>query len=152
MRILLVEDHPLVVDGLRTCIGADHQIAHVIGNGDEVLPWLQWNEVDLVTLDLALPNRSGFELLPDIGALSRPPKVLVVSMHDHTHMREAVQRSGAHGFISKDATVELSRQAIAEIAAGGTWFPDRSEEDRSRGRSSRWSPNLKLTKRQSDVR
>jgi len=151
VRILLVEDHPMVVEGLRTCLGADHEIVHVIGNGDEVLPWLRRHSVDLITLDLTLPNRFGHELLPDILALTPAPRVLIVTMHDDSGIRKLMQDLGAHGFIAQDASVELFRQALAEMAAGRTWFPDRTKEDEARGRKSRWTPEPRLTRREADV-
>lgn len=132
-------------------MGADYVIVNVIANGDEVLPWLRLNEVDLVLLDLSLPKRSGVELLPDIQTLSHPPRVLIVTMHDDATIRRWLQELGAHGFIAKNAPVELFQRAVEEVAAGRTWFPDATEEDRSRRHSSRWTPSLRLTRRQSHV-
>jgi DNA-binding NarL/FixJ family response regulator len=151
VRILLVEDHPLMVAGLRTCIGADHDIVHAIADGNEVLPWLRLNQVDLVTLDLSLPNRSGHELIDGIAVLSNPPRVLVVTMHDAASIAKWMRDLGAHGFIAKDAPMELFRRVLAEVAAGGTWFPEPAEEDPAGRRSSRWTPSLRLTRREYDV-
>jgi len=151
MRILIVDDHPLVVAGLRSCIGADHEIVHVIGDGDEVLPWLRQNSVDLVTLDLTLPNRFGHELLPEIQALTPAPRVLIVTMHDDPGIRKLTQDLGAHGFIAKDASDKLFRQALAEVAAGRTWFPDRREEPEARQRKCCLTREPRLTRRDADV-
>ena len=151
VRILLVEDHPLMVEGIRTSIGADHDIVQIIANGDEVLPWLRRNDVDLVTLDLSLPNLCGAEVLPDILALPHPPRVLVVTMHDAPSIGNWMRALGAHGFISKDAPLGTFRSALAEVGAGRTWFPAPEEEHGSRPRSSRWTPELRLTRRQYDV-
>jgi two-component system nitrate/nitrite response regulator NarL len=151
VRILIVEDHPLTVAGLRTSLGAEHDIMHVIADGDEVIPWLRLNQVDLVTLDLSLPNRCGTFVLFDIQGLPHPPRVVIVTMHDDASMQKSMQGYGAHGFIAKCAPVAVFQHALAEIAAGRTWFPDRSEEDRSRRHSSRWTAGLRITRRQSDV-
>jgi len=146
-----VEDHPLMVEGLRTCIGADHHVVHAIADGNQVLPWLRLNQVDLVLLDLSLPNRSGHELLPEIQALAHPPRVVIVTMHDAASIANWMRDLGAHGFIAKDAPIELFRRVLAEVAAGGTWFPDPTEEDHAGRRSSRWTPSLRLSRRQYDV-
>jgi DNA-binding NarL/FixJ family response regulator len=151
MRILLVEDHPLMVAGLRSAISADHDIVHVIGDGNEVLPWLERNSVDLITLDLTLPNRFGHELLPEIQALSPAPRVLIVTMHDDADIQNGMQAKGAHGFIAKDASDKLFRLALAEVAAGRTWFPDRREEYESQQRKSWSTREPRLTRRDADV-
>jgi DNA-binding NarL/FixJ family response regulator len=140
-----------MVAGLRTCIGADHDIVHAIADGNEVLPWLRLNQVDLVLLDLSLPNRSGHELLPEIQALTHAPRVVIVTMHDAASVANWMRDLGAHGFIAKDAPMELFRRVLDEVAAGGTWFPEPAEEDRTGRRSSRWTPSLRLTRREYDV-
>lgn len=140
-----------MVAGLRTCIGADHDIVHAIGDGNEVLPWLRLHQVDLVTLDLSLPNRSGHELIDGIAALPNPPRVLVVTMHDAASIANWMRDLGAHGFIAKDAPTELFRRVLAEVGAGGTWFPEPVEEDPTGRRSSRWTPSLRLTRMHYDV-
>jgi len=146
-----VEDHPLMVAGLRTCIGADHDVVHDIADGNEVLPWLRLNQVDLVLLDISLPNRSGHELLPEIQALAYPPRVVIITMHDAASIGNWMRDLGAHGFIAKAAPTELFRRVLAEVAAGGTWFPEPAEEDQTGRRSSRWRPSLRLTRREYDV-
>lgn len=151
MRILVVDDHPVVLMGLRCCIGADDEIVQVIGDGNDVLPWLRQNSVDLVTLDLSLPNRWGNELLPEILALSPAPRVLIITMHDDPLVQDWLQRLGAHGFLVKSAPDQLYRQAVGEVGAGRTWFPDRREEWEAQQRKYWSTRKPRLTPREADV-
>ncbi len=151
MRILIVEDHPMSAVGLCKAIGSEHGVAAILTSGDEVMPWLALNDVDLVLLDLSLPKRSGGDLLLAIRALPNPPRVLIVTMHDDPALRDELKRRGADGFIGKGVSMALLAQIIAEVAAGRTWFPDREAERNPKRRWSRWSPGMRITGRQYDV-
>ena len=151
MRILLVEDHPLTAAGLRTCVGAEHEVVHVIANGDEVVPWLRSNAVDVVLLDLSLPKRSGAELLHEIRQLAPAHRVIVLTMNDDIRIQNWMMAIGAKGFVSKNADVDVLRRAVGEVAAGREWFPDAEVIPPGRRHASRWTPELRVTQRQFQV-
>ena len=98
-RILLVDDHPLVREGLAESINreSDLMVCAEADDRHEAIEAIQKTKPDLVIADLALKTSSGMELIKDIH--SRWPKlpVLVVSMHDEALYAERALRAGARG-------------------------------------------------------
>jgi len=102
-RILLVDDHPVVRDGLAESINhePDLTVCAAAEDRQEALKAVETTKPDLAVIDLMLKSSSGLELIKDIHA--RWPKllILVVSMHDETLYAERVLRAGARGYITK---------------------------------------------------
>lgn len=111
-KILIVDDHPLVRDGLRRIIDSE------AGNAQEALVAVKKSQPDLVLIDLSLPGRDGIDLTKDL--LARYPKLLVLmlSMHDESVYADRALRAGARGYVMKrePATVHLS--AIRKVLSG----------------------------------
>lgn len=149
MRVLIVEDHPLSAAGICHALGNDHEVCGVLDNGEDVIPWLARHEVDLVILDLSLPRRNGAQVLADIQALARPPRVLVVTMHNDRFLGTMLQERGAAGLVMKDAPVGTLQEAVAEIGAGRTWFRGRHEVPMPETGPS--ATAIRLTPRQQEV-
>ena len=112
-RIMLVDDHPIVREGLAESINREQDLLVCAQAEDhqEALKLFESAKPDLVVIDLMLKSSSGLELIKDIR--SRWPRVLilVVSMHDETLYAERVLRAGAQGYITK-------QQATRDIALG----------------------------------
>ena len=119
-RIVLVDDHPLVREGLAVLIrGApDLSVAGEVGNAAETLQLLESVIPDLVLLDLALPGVSGIELLKDLRAKYPQIRVLVLSMHEESVYAERVLRAGAQGYIMKHEPGEKIIEAIRCVLRG----------------------------------
>lgn len=100
---MIVDDHPIVREGLRGFL-ALHDALEVVGEAgglDEALQIVSQTQPDLVLLDLQLSQESGLRLIPDLLALDTPPKVLVLtSFLEEDYLREAL-RLGASGFLVK---------------------------------------------------
>ena len=117
-RLLLVDDHPLILAGLRTDLGTDYEIVGLLCTGAEVLGECRRLEPDAVLLDLSLPDRSGFEVVRDLRTAGLTTRILLVSMHNDRPTAEAALQTGADGYVSKDAPVTELRHALAEVLAG----------------------------------
>ncbi|HWI58982.1 MAG TPA: response regulator transcription factor, partial [Bacillota bacterium] len=109
-RVLLVDDHPIVRDGLAEVINreADLTVCAQAEDRHQALAAIEATRPDLVVVDLTLKNSSGLELIKDIN--TRWPRIfiLVVSMHDETLYAERVLRAGAQGYITKqEATRDI---------------------------------------------
>lgn len=127
-RIMLVDDHPVVREGLAESIERESDLT-VCAQAEERAEALQILEAarpDLVVVDLMLKNSSGLELIKDIHA--RWPRVLllVVSMHDETLYAERVLRAGAQGFITKQEATRDILLALRRVLAGGIYLNDRT--------------------------
>lgn len=127
-RIMLVDDHPVVREGLAESIERESDLT-VCAQAEERAEALQMLEAarpDLVVVDLMLKNSSGLELIKDIHA--RWPRVLllVVSMHDETLYAERVLRAGAQGFITKQEATRDILLALRRVLAGRIYLNDRT--------------------------
>ena len=117
-RLLIVDDHRLLVQGLQQMLGKRYDIVGVAYAGDELLALLRHTPADGLLLDLSLPGRSGLELLPDIHAIQPDLKVLVLTMHVDRILAEAALAAGATGFVPKDAGMEELERALERVLAG----------------------------------
>lgn len=116
-RVLLANDHPLVVEGLRSYLRRYNEI-HVIGqakNGKSTLRTARRLRPDVILLDVNLPDISGFEVLRKLQAELPETKVLMYAAHkDSDTVLESLQQ-GAAGYISKDSSPEKVVRAIEQV-------------------------------------
>lgn len=120
-RILLVDDHPLLRQGLALTIEAELDLAVVAqaGSAEEALGRFDEAAPDLVVTDVSLPGMNGLELMRHL--LTRAPDlpVLVVSRHDEALYAERAVRAGARGYVSKLAAGDQIVTAIRRVLRGG---------------------------------
>jgi DNA-binding NarL/FixJ family response regulator len=127
-RIVLVDDHPVVRDGLAEAINLepDLTVCATAEDRGEALQAVERTKPGLVVVDLMLKSTSGLELIKDIHA--RWPKllILVVSMHDETLYAERVLRAGARGYITKQQATRDILLAIRRVLGGGIYLSDKT--------------------------
>jgi two-component system invasion response regulator UvrY len=124
-RLVLADDHRLLVQGLEQLLGRRYDIVGVVYTGTELLDLLRRTAADGLVLDLSLPGRSGLELLPDIKALQPDLQVLVLTMHVDRILADAALAAGATGFVPKDAGAEELEHALQEVLAGRRFLSSR---------------------------
>lgn len=122
--LLLVDDHPLFLDGVRAAltgeddievVGEAHDVATALALAAELLP-------DVVLMDLNLPDGSGADATREITAISPATRVLVITMSADDAAVVAAMRSGARGYFVKGGGREDLLQAVRTVAAGGAVF------------------------------
>ena len=127
-RIMLVDDHPVVREGLAESINGESDLTVCAEAEDraEALAAMETARPDLVIIDLTLKNSSGLELIKDIHA--RWPRVLllVVSMHDEMLYAERVLRAGAQGYITKQEATRNVLLAIRKVLSGGIYLNEKT--------------------------
>jgi len=123
MKILIVDDHPIVRAGLRRLLTAEPEIEICEAtSGRDALSVFRKLQPKLVILDLNLPDVGGLEVLARLKAANPDASVLVLSMHDdETHVTRAL-RAGAAGYVTKNAPPEELLKAIRLVAGGGTYI------------------------------
>jgi DNA-binding NarL/FixJ family response regulator len=114
-RLILADDHQILLEGLRTMLARRFEVVGVAHGGDELLALLTGTAADCLLLDLGMPGRSGLELLPEIRQRYPDMKVLIVTMHVERILADAAMRAGASGFIPKDSGVDELSEAIREV-------------------------------------
>jgi DNA-binding NarL/FixJ family response regulator len=124
-RLLLVDDHPLVCEGLRTILEPANLVVGTTHSGDNVLAMVEETRPDVVLLDLSLPGRNGISIIRSLRRARPRPKVLVVTMHAERVYADEALAAGADGFVLKLATAHELRLAVREVAAGRQFFSPR---------------------------
>jgi DNA-binding NarL/FixJ family response regulator len=125
--VLLADDEPLVRAGLRALL--EQQGLTVVGeaaDGAEVLPAVRRTGPDVVLMDVRMPGTDGIEATRQLlGALTEPPKVLVVTTFDNDDYVHEALLAGASGFLLKRARKEEIAHAVRTVAAGESLlFPE----------------------------
>jgi DNA-binding NarL/FixJ family response regulator len=121
MNILLVDDHAIVRDGLRRLLGGVvGGVIHEASAGREAVGIALKQKLDLIVLDLNLPELGGLELLERLIQIGAAP-VLVFSMHAEPLYVKRALAAGAHGYVSKNAAPDEVVAAVRRIAAGGRY-------------------------------
>jgi DNA-binding NarL/FixJ family response regulator len=120
-RLVLVDDHGLMLEGLRAALQDTYDIVALVGSGAEGVRAVRKHHPDLVLLDLSLPDQSGLEVIQELHGIAARVKILVVTMHRDRVLADAALQSGAQGFVPKDADVAELRHAVSEVLAGNNY-------------------------------
>jgi two-component system, NarL family, invasion response regulator UvrY len=151
-RLVIADDHRMVVQGLEQMLGTRFEIAAVAYAGDELLEVLKETPADGLLLDLSLPGRSGLDILPEILQLQPELKVLVLTMHADRVLAEASLAAGALGFVPKDAGMEELKLALTEVLAGRRYVSPRVPKSSHRvGLDALHASLSRLTERQQTI-
>jgi len=123
LKILIVDDHPIVRAGLRRLLAEDPGIeVREAADGREAIGAFRVNRPALVILDLNLPGLGGLEVIARLKIVDPAARILVLTMHeDEIHVTRALQ-AGAMGYISKNAPPQQIIEAIRRVADGGTYI------------------------------
>ena len=120
IRIGIVDDHAIVRSGLKQYL-AEHVDLRVTGeaaNGREALELVRGGEVDVLLLDLSMPDQSGVDVLSGIKARFPDLPVLILSGFPEAHYATTMLRQGASGYLNKECDPEEIVQAIRTVARG----------------------------------
>jgi len=126
VRILLVDDHPIMRRGLAELINLEKDLV-VCAEADSIqtaLELIKRHEPHVALVDLSLKNESGLELIKDIKARFPQVLILVLSMHDELFYAERVLRAGAKGYVMKQQATDLVLVAIRRILGGEVYLSD----------------------------
>ncbi|MCF8119405.1 MAG: response regulator transcription factor [Deltaproteobacteria bacterium] len=128
VKILIIDDHPAMCHGLAQLIGneGDLEVCGQAGDREAALSAIRRNPPDFVILDIALkePSQSGLDLIPEINAHAGDIPILIYSMHDELIYAARALRTGARGYLMKQAPVREIIQAIRRILDEGIYVSD----------------------------
>ncbi len=120
IRVLIVDDHAIVRQGLRRILEATQEItvAGEAANGVEALKEIHTGKWDVVLLDISMPEKNGIDTLKQILKDHKDIKVLILSMHTEDQYAVRLMKAGASGYIMKDTAPEQLIDAIHKVMAG----------------------------------
>ncbi len=124
IRVMIVDDHPLVREGIRSIVAAEDgfEIVAEAGSGEEAVETAGRLLPDVVILDLSMPGEGGLRAVARLREVAPAARSLILSVHDHPeYVLEAV-RAGAQGYIRKDTSPTELRQAIRTVHRGEAFF------------------------------
>jgi DNA-binding NarL/FixJ family response regulator len=119
-RILLVDDHPVVRQGIKQVLASAFEPAEVgeASNAEEGMSEIQSTEWDVMVLDLSLPGMSGLDMLKEMRRERPALPVLVLSMHSPDQFARRAMNAGAAGYLTKDSNPTELVKAVGEVIAG----------------------------------
>jgi len=153
MRVLIVDDHPIVASGCRALLAGDPEIvileASDAESGERAFVS---GQPDVCVLDINLPSVSGFELARRILARDASARIIMFSMNDDPIFAARAIEAGARGYVSKSGDPRDLAEAIREVGKGGTYLPPALARSIAfAGPSFAQSPLAKLTSREIEI-
>ena len=153
MRVLIVDDHPIVASGCRALLAGDPEIvileASDAESGERAFVS---GQPDVCVLDINLPSVSGFELARRILARVASARIIMFSMNDDPIFAARAIEAGAKGYVSKSGDPRDLAAAIREVGKGGTYLPPALARSIAfAGPSFAQSPLAKLTSREIEI-
>jgi DNA-binding NarL/FixJ family response regulator len=124
-RILIADDHEIVVEGIRTLLNRARREWEVCGearNGREAVEMVRTLKPDIAVLDVTMPVMSGLEAAAEIAKLRSGCKVLIFTMHESERLVVEVRNAGAQGYVLKSQAARDLVRAIGALLEGDTFY------------------------------
>lgn len=125
-RILLVDDHQLIIDGIRGFIDPEENLT-VVGeanNGEEAIKLAGVLEPHLILMDIEMPEISGIQACQEVKRIYPEIKVIILSMHNENQLIKKLIDFGADGYLLKTSQKSEVIQAINTVLSGGKYFSE----------------------------
>jgi DNA-binding NarL/FixJ family response regulator len=152
IRIVVVDDHPVVREGLVASLEDDpeFQVVGAAGSAEEALPLVTASKPDVILLDLELPGVNGLTAIPNLTAANAASKILILTAYDTDERVLGAIRAGAKGYLLKGASLEEIARAIRAVHGGDSYLEPRIATKVFTALDSRKRPSA-LSKREREV-
>jgi DNA-binding NarL/FixJ family response regulator len=123
-KILIVDDHEVVRQGIRTILRSRPQweVCGEAVNGREAIEKANALDPDVIIMDITMPEMSGIEATREIARMRLRSAVLIFTMHESKNLAETVREAGARGFVLKSHAARDLLEALESLLNGGTFF------------------------------
>ncbi len=120
IRVLVVDDHPVVRHGLRSLLAAhpDIQVVGEAESGAEVIPFLAQHETDVILLDIQLKGQSGIEVARRVRTSFPSVKIIILTTYDDESLLREALEAGVHGYLLKSVSHESLPDSIRAVMSG----------------------------------
>lgn len=126
IRLIIADDHPLLVDGVKKVLEEMDgvMVVDTADNGLQLLSALRKSPADMVLLDLQMPKLDGIDSLKILKKDFPKIKIIVFTNYGQPKLLKEIKTLGAEGYLLKNSSSIILKEAVATVAAGGTWFRD----------------------------
>ncbi|HLK30796.1 MAG TPA: response regulator transcription factor [Puia sp.] len=154
LKLIIADDHPLLVDGLKKVLeeidGA--QVVATAGNGRELINLLRSSIADIVLLDLQMPKMDGIDTLKIVRKEFPKLKIIIFSNYGQPKLIREIKNLGANGYLLKNVPSATLKQAVVAISEGNTWFQDLHPEiKQSELLTNEFIKKYQLTERETEI-
>ena len=120
IRVLIVDDHAIVREGLKLIIGEtpDIEVSDEASNGQEALTKVRNNDYDVVLLDISMPRASGLDILKEIKKEKPRLSILILTIYPEEEYAVRALKDGSSGYLTKDSAPNELIAAIRKVAQG----------------------------------
>lgn len=124
IKVLVADDHQVIIDGLEAIINDVPELEFVGGslNGNQVIEMVESKPVDMVLMDINMPEMDGLECTTYLNKHYPAIRVIALSMHDNPRLAKRMIKNGAFGFLLKNSSKENILKAIFEVKEGRNFF------------------------------
>lgn len=122
MKLVLVDDHRILIEGIRALLDRTHQVAGIFTEPDKALAFVKNNEIDLLITDYEMPGMNGIELFVESQKQHPLLKGVLLSMHDEAAVVKRAINSGLHGFLLKNVSQIELNTALEKIMQGHVYI------------------------------
>ncbi|MEJ2905240.1 response regulator transcription factor [Pedobacter panaciterrae] len=153
ISLAIVDDHPIVVQGLQMILtnNSDINVTGCFTSGSDFIEFLKNNEVDIVLLDIMLPDSNGMDVCKEIKSVSPNTCVLALSNHSERSIVMQMLQNGASGYLLKNVSVQELTNCIYEALNGEVAFSKAVKEILARPSANDLKGIPQLTKREKEV-
>lgn len=123
IRVLIVDDHTIVRRGLKDILAEDPEVTVVgeAGTYEAMTELLGKKKIDVILLDLSLPDKNGLDIIEEVVVKKGTPPILVLSVYSEDHYGVRVLKAGASGFMNKEVAPSELIAAVHKVATGGKY-------------------------------
>ncbi|WP_298420572.1 response regulator transcription factor [uncultured Kordia sp.] len=127
MKLLICDDHSLVSEGIELMLQNSSETfeIHIVTSGKEALQFLQSTTIDVLILDISMPEMDGLNVLDALNDLELSMNVLMLTMHNQIEYIKNAMQKGAKGYILKNTSKEMLIEAIHKVGKGETFVDQR---------------------------
>lgn len=153
LKTAIVDDHPIVIEGFKTLLQNEDNLQIMGGfcNGNNLLSYITINKLDLILLDITLPDINGMDLCQMIKKISLQTIILIISNHTERSIIMQTIQNGASGYLLKNSSLEELRHCITEAVNGNICYSKEVVEIISRPTKNQMISTPQLTRREKQV-
>lgn len=140
-RILIVDDHEIVREGIKYLLGGSRPEWNICGeaaDAQQAISAMAELKPDLVVMDISMPGMSGLDAASHLRELGHACPILIFTMHESPRLESETRQAGAQGYVLKSQAVRDLVRALDHLLAGGTFFGAPPAVERTRDDKPNW--------------